>query len=76
MLVDVNQTRRCGMARIGRSVRALAQDGSGGSSIEYALIASIVAIVSIAALLQFGQSFGALYGRIGEAIQTALGMAS
>jgi Flp pilus assembly pilin Flp len=63
------------MAEIGRSLCALAEERSGGSSIEYALIASIVAIVSIAALFQFGQSFGALYGRIGTAIQAALGMA-
>ncbi len=62
------------MGKARRSVRALAEDRSGGSSIEYALIASITAITAIAALLRFGQSFGALYGRIGTAIQGALGM--
>jgi Flp pilus assembly protein, pilin Flp len=45
-------------------LRALAQDRRGGTAIEYALVAGLIALIIVTAVSELGQSVLALFSRI------------
>ena len=60
----------------GRQRPGLAGDERGSTAIEYALLASVVAITAIAGLRAFASGAGGLFGtmdRISQAIRAAVG---
>lgn len=55
------------MGRIKKLVRAMADEG-GATAIEYALIGTLIAVVSIGSITALGNSAVGLFGTIGDAM--------
>lgn len=60
------------MTSVALIVSALIQDEGGATAVEYALLASVVAIAAIAGVLAFGQSANNLWDFVGETVHSAL----
>ena len=52
-----------------KSVRTFLRDESGATAIEYALIASLIAIVIITAVALVGTQVSTVFGKVGNGIQ-------
>jgi pilus assembly protein Flp/PilA len=52
-------------------LRALVQEESGPTAIEYGLIAALVAVAIIAALILLGGALGNIFGYVGNTVNNA-----
>lgn len=61
------------MTSIALIMSSLVQDEGGATAVEYALLASVVAITAIAGLLAFGQSASNMWDSVSTTVAAALG---